>query len=101
LLHFGAGVKIALMGALERDAFRFPTQQEIDEESRRIRRLRLAVELALSVIAAGELTFQDAQDLASGLRRVALQLFPDKGSVFDLIYAPRIRRMIAEVYRLH
>ncbi len=89
------------MGALERDASRFPTQQEIDEESRRIRRLRLAVELALSVIAAGELTFQDVQDLASGLRRVALQLFPDKGNVFDLIYAPRIRRMIAEVYRLH
>jgi len=89
------------MGALESDASRFPTQQEIDEESRRIRRLRMAVELALSVIASGELTFQDAQDLASGLRRVALKLFPDKGNVFDLIYAPRIRRMIGEVYRLH
>ncbi|MGO9640019.1 MAG: hypothetical protein ACLP1Y_01775 [Candidatus Acidiferrales bacterium] len=88
------------MASMDRDSFLRPTQQEIDEESRRIRRLRLAVELALSVIAAGQLPYQDAQDLASGLRQVALRLFPDKGEVFDLVYAPRIRRMINEVYRL-
>jgi hypothetical protein len=100
LLHFGAIDKIAVMGATDGNAFLLPTQQEIDEESRRIRRLRIAVEMALSVIAAGELSYQDAQDLASGLRRVAEQLFPDKGNVFDLVYAPRIRRMIHEVYRV-
>lgn len=88
------------MGATNGNSSLLPTQQEIDDESRRIRRLRVAVELALSVIAAGDLTYQDAQDLASGLRRVAEQLFPDKGNVFDLVYAPRIRRMINEVYRL-
>jgi hypothetical protein len=100
LLHIGAIGKIAAMGALDGNASLLPTPQEIDEESRRIRRLRMAVEMALSVIAAGELTYEDAQDLARGLRRVAEQLFPDKGNVFDLVYAPRIRRMIREVYRV-
>jgi len=87
------------MAEMDREPFLPPTQQEIDEESRRIRRLRLAVEMALSVIAAGQLTYQDAQDLVGGLRQVALRLFPGKGDVFDLVYAPRIRRMINEVYR--
>jgi len=88
------------MGAPSENVSLLPKQQEIDEESRRIRRLRIAVEMALGVIAAGGLTYEDAQDLAAGLRRVAEQLFPDKGNVFDLVYAPRIRRMIREVYRV-
>ena len=100
MLHFGAVAKITRMGASSGDSSLLPKQREIDEESRRIRRLRIAVEMALSVIAAGELTYEDAQDLAAGLRRVSEQLFPDKGNVFDLVYAPRIRRMIREVYRL-
>jgi hypothetical protein len=77
-----------------------PSRAEIDEESRRVRRLRIAVHLALNIIAQGQLTLEEAQELVSATRRVALQLFPDKGDTFDLIYRPRFQRLMREVYRL-
>jgi hypothetical protein len=77
-----------------------PSQSEIDDESRRVRRLRITVTLALQVIAQGGLSLEEATELASGARRVALQLFPEKGDVFDLLYRPKFRRLINEVYRL-
>jgi hypothetical protein len=33
-------------------------------------------------------------------RRFALQLFPDKEFTYDLIYAPRFRRLLSEKYQL-
>jgi hypothetical protein len=78
----------------------FPSDAEIDEESRRLRRLRIVVHLALSVIAQGNVPLAEAQELAAGARRVAEQLFPGKGDVYDLIYRPKFRRLMNEVYRL-
>lgn len=78
----------------------FPTGEEIDEESRRLRRLRIVVHLALSTIAQGDLPLAEAQELAAGARRVAEQLFPGKGDVYDLVYRPKFRRLMNEVYRL-
>jgi hypothetical protein len=34
-------------------------------------------------------------------RNAILQIFPDKGHVFDLIYLPRFRRLLNEVYGRH
>jgi hypothetical protein len=79
----------------------FPTKAEIDEESRRIRRLRIVVTLTLSVIAQGEVSYEEAQEMVSAARRLAEDLFPGKGHVFDLIYMPQFRRLMAQVYRLH
>lgn len=79
---------------------RRPTQQEIDEESRRVRRLRIAVTLALSVIAQGDLSYEEACDLVVATRRTALALFPGKEFAFDLIYRPKFQRLMREVYRL-
>jgi hypothetical protein len=76
------------------------TRAEIDEESRRIRRLRVVVNLALSLIAQGDLPFGEAQDLAAATRQLADRLFPGKGDVYDLVYAPKFRRVMNEVYRL-
>ncbi len=78
-----------------------PTQEEIDEESRRIRRLRIAVNLALAVIAQGAIPIEEAHELIAATRRVAGQLFPGKGDVYDLIYLPKFHRLINEVYHLH
>ncbi len=82
------------------EASRVPSKEEIDEESKRVRRLRIVVSLALSIIAQGEMPLEEAQNLAAATRRVALTLFPGKDDVYDLIYRPKFQQLINEVYRL-
>ena len=82
------------------DGKRFPTKEEIDEESRRVRRLRIAVQLALDIIGQGELPIEEASELMAATRRVALQLFPGKERAFDLIYRPKFQRLMTEIYRI-
>jgi hypothetical protein len=77
-----------------------PTKAEIDEESRRVRRLRIVVNLSLSLIAQGNLPYEEAQEIAAAARRLAEALVPGKGDVYDLLYRPQFRRLINEVYRL-
>jgi hypothetical protein len=77
-----------------------PTQEEIDEESRRIRRLRILVRLTLDTIAAGGLSAEEAARMVAATRRAALEMFPGKERVFDLIYRPQFQRMMHAVYRL-
>jgi hypothetical protein len=79
---------------------RAPTKEEIDEESRRVRRLRIVVTLALNVIAQGDVPIEEAHHLVAATRRIALELFPGKEEVYDLIYGPKFQRLIREVYRL-
>jgi hypothetical protein len=78
----------------------FPTNEEIDEESRRIRRLRILVHLTLESIAAGDLTPEEAAGMIAATRRVALEMFPGKERAFDLIYRPQFQRVMHAVYRL-
>ena len=77
-----------------------PTKAEIDEESRRVRRLRIVVNLSLNIIAQGNLSYEEAQEIAAAARRLAEALFPGKGEVYDLLYRPQFQRLINEVYRL-
>jgi hypothetical protein len=77
-----------------------PTNAEIDEESRRVRRLRIVVNLSLSLIAQGDLPYSEAQELAAAARHLAEVLFPGKGEVYDLLYRPKFRRLINELYGL-
>ena len=77
-----------------------PTQEEIDEESRRVRRLRIVVHLAMSTIADGELTIEEAAGMVEATRNFALDLFPGKERAFDVIYRPQFQRLIHAVYRL-
>jgi hypothetical protein len=86
---------------MSEDGKRAPSKEEIDEESRRVRRLRIVVNLALDIIAQGEMSIEEAHNLVAATRRVALQLFPGKEDVYDLIYRPKFQRLINEVYRLH
>jgi hypothetical protein len=77
-----------------------PSGSEIDEESRRLRRLRIVVNLSLSLIAEGDLPFTEAQQLAAAARRLAEELFPGKSHVYDLVYQPKFRCIMNEIYRL-
>lgn len=85
---------------MQEDGKRPPTQQELDEESRRVRRLRILVHLALDSIASGDLSAEEAAKIAAATRRIALELFPGKERTFDLIYRPKFQRLMNEVYRL-
>jgi len=74
---------------------------EREEEARRIRRLQLMISMVMSVIGQDpNLTVEEASELAAGAKRAALTMFPDKELAFDLIYRPRLQRLIRERFRL-
>jgi hypothetical protein len=77
-----------------------PTQEEIDEESRQLRRLRILVRLTIETIAGGDLSVEEAARMVAATRRVALEMFPGKERAFDLIYRPQFQRVMNAVYRL-
>lgn len=72
----------------------------LEEENRRIKRLRFIVDLAQAVLMQSELSLQEALTLMDNTKRAALLLFPDKEDVYDLIYTPRFRRIIAERFKV-
>ncbi len=76
-------------------------QDEIDAEARKIRRLQLMISMVMSVIAEDpSLTLEEASELAAGAKRAALAMFPDKELAFDLLYKPRLKRLIRDRFRL-
>lgn len=77
-----------------------PSQAEIDDESRRIRRLRILVNLTIESIAGGDLSAEEAAGMIAATRRVALEMFPGKERAFDLLYRPKLQRVMHAVYRL-
>jgi hypothetical protein len=77
-----------------------PSQEQIDDESRRLRRLRILVRLTLESIADGDLSAEEAAEAIAATRRVALEMFPGKERAFDLIYRPQFQRLMHAIYRL-
>jgi hypothetical protein len=71
-----------------------PSDEEIAEEARRARQLRVIVDLACAVIAQGGITRAEADALVAATRRQALLLFPGKEETFDIVLAPRCARLI-------
>ena len=77
-----------------------PSEGEIREENRRVRRLQVVVGLVMQTIRQSDMPVEEASQLVAATREFALQLFPDKGPTYDLIYQPRLQRLLAEKYRL-
>lgn len=75
-----------------------PDAAALAEERRRVRELRTSVDLACAVLRQERLSRAEADDLVAALRGRALELFPGKGHVFDLVLAPRLQRILDEVY---
>lgn len=70
---------------------------ELQDEEKKLRLLRFIVDLNQAVLMQqADLTLRGAFDILRDTRRAALALFPAKESVFDLIYTPRLRRIIRE-----
>jgi hypothetical protein len=77
------------------------TPEEIKEEQRKIRRLQLMVNMVMQVIGQDmNLTVDEASVLVADTRRAALAMFPDKELAYNLIYKPRLQRLMRERFRI-
>jgi hypothetical protein len=76
-----------------------PSEQ--GEEARKIRRLQMMMSMVMSVISQDpSLTVEEASELAADAKRAALAMFPDKELAYDLLYKPRVQRVLKERFRL-
>ena len=77
------------------------TPEELAEEQRKLRRLQMMMNMVMSVIGQDvSLTIDEAAEMAADTRRAALAMFPGKELAFDLIYRPRLQRLMRERYRI-
>jgi len=75
--------------------------QELEEERRKLRRLQIMMSMVMSVISQDEhMSVEEASALAANAKRAALAMFPDKEFAYDILYKPRLQRLLAERYRL-
>ena len=76
-------------------------QQEQEEERRKLRRLQVMMNMVMSVICQDQgLTVEEAAELVANTKRAALAMFPDKEFAYDILYKPRLQRLMAERFRL-
>ncbi|HUL76481.1 MAG TPA: hypothetical protein VL691_04385 [Vicinamibacteria bacterium] len=73
-----------------------PDPVEVAEEQRRADRLRRTVDVACALLRQGQLSRDEAEAVVATTRGEALALFPGKEDVFDLVLAPRFRRILDE-----
>ncbi len=71
------------------------------DEARRLRRLQVMMSMVMSVISQDpNLTLEEAAEMAANARRAALTMFPDKELAYDILYRPRLQRLMNERFRL-
>jgi hypothetical protein len=88
------------MGAQQRSELS-ATPGESELEAKNIRRLQLMISMVMSVIGQDpDLTVEEAAELAAGAKRAALNMFPDKELAYDILYKPRLQRLMNERFRL-
>ena len=77
------------------------TPEELVEEQRKLRRLQLMMNMVVSVLSQDpSLTIDEAAEMVADSRRAALTMFPDKALAYDLIYKPRLQRIMRERFRI-
>ena len=74
---------------------------EVHQEALKIRRLQIMISMVMSVISQDpNLTVEEASELVAGTKRAALAMFPDKELAYDIIYKPRLQRLMQERFHL-
>jgi len=74
---------------------------EAKQEAQKIRRLQIMISMVMSVISQDpNLTVEEASELAAGAKRAALAMFPDKEFAYDILYKPRLQRLMQERFHL-
>ena len=77
-----------------------PSEAEILEENRKVRRLQVVVSLVMNVLSQSEMPVEEASELVAQTRQFAIRLFPDKENTYDMIYQARFKRLLAEKYKV-
>ncbi len=76
-------------------------RNEQQQEAFNIRRLQIMISMVMSVISQDpNLTVEEASELVAGTKRAALAMFPDKELAYDILYKPRLQRLMKERFRL-
>ena len=89
------------MGLGETDQPAGQTAEEKLDEQRKIRRLQIMMNMVTSVISQDEnLTVDEAAQMVADSKKAALAMFPDKELAYNLIYRPRLQRLMRERYRI-
>jgi len=66
------------------------------EEDRKIRHLKMMVDLGLAILRQERLSRKEAEEIVESIRRSALRMFPGKDATWEIVYAPRFHRAIEE-----
>lgn len=74
---------------------------EVQLEAQKIRRLQIMISMVMSVISQDpNLTIEEASELVAGAKRAALAMFPDKELAYDILYKPRLQRLMNERFNI-
>lgn len=71
----------------------------LEEEEKKLRRLRFIVDFAIEYLRSQQLNHDDAIRVVEGVKKHALKLFPGKEDAFDIIYAPRFKRVLNKKFQ--
>jgi hypothetical protein len=70
---------------------------ELKEENRKLRHLRLMIDLTIQLLyQKRDLTILEGLNYINTAKDYAVSLFPGKEETFDLIYNPRLTRVLRE-----
>ena len=72
--------------------------ESLDEE-KKLKRLRFIVDFALEFIRTQDINHDSAMSIVEGVKKQTLKLFPGKEDAFDIIYAPRFKRVLNEKFK--
>lgn len=72
------------------------TPDQIQDEERRARQVRMIADFTCSVIAQQRMAREEAEELVRAARARILDLFPGRDETYELLYAPRFRRVLDE-----
>ncbi len=72
---------------------------EIEDERRRARQVRLIVDFTCAMIAQSRPRRRDAEQIVLAARSRILALFPGRDETYDIVCAPRFRRILDEFAR--
>ena len=71
--------------------------EALREEEKKMRMLKFIVDLNQAILMQQtDLTLREAFEIMKNTKRAALNLFPDKEDVYELLYSPRFRRIIRD-----
>ncbi len=71
------------------------------EEGKLIRRMQMMMNMVMQVIAQdGSLSVDEASQMIADSKKAVLAMFPDKELAYEIIWRPRLQRLMRERFRI-